>query len=154
LNRVLRFRFRLQRILDWQQRVCQLEEEQLRQRLAEAAETQEKLAQLAANSVAIEEEFFAQPRLAPADLKALAEFRRKTVAERRLLGSEQGTRQAAVTVQREKLLAEKRTLQVYEKLRERAHAEYARATDRELEALGLESYLSTLTRLRSPSTPE
>ena len=149
-----RFRFRLQRILDWQQRVCQMEEEQLRQRLAEAAETQEKLAQLAAGSVAIEQEFLSQPRLAPADLKALAEFRRKTVAERRVLGSEQAARQAAVTVQRDKLRAEKRTLQVYEKLRERAHAEYVLAVDRELEALGLESYLSTRSRLRSPSTPE
>lgn len=151
---MLSFRFRLQRILDWQQRVCQMEEEQLRQRLAEAAGTQEKLAQLSAKSVAIEEEFFNQPRLAPADLKALAEFRRKTVSERRLLGSEQAAQQAAVTAQRDKLRAEKRTLQVYEKLRERAHAEYTLAADRELEALGLESYLSTLTRLRSPSTPE
>ena len=149
-----RFRFRLQRILDWQQRVCQVEEEQLRQRLAEAAETGEKLAQLAAGSVAIEQEFLSQPRLAPADLKALAEFRRKTVAERRVLGSEQAARQAAVTVQRDKLRAEKRTLQVYEKLRERAHVEYVLAVDRELEALGLESYLSTRSRLRSPSTPE
>jgi hypothetical protein len=154
LNRVQRFRFRLQRILEWQQRVCQMEEEQLRQRLAEAAETQEKLAQLAAGSVAIEQEFLSQPRLAPADLKALAEFRRKTVAERRVLGSEQAARQAAVTVQRDKLRAEKRTLQVYEKLRERAHVEYVLAVDRELEALGLESYLSTRSRLRSPSTPE
>jgi flagellar export protein FliJ len=154
LSRVLRFRFRLQRILDWQQRVCQMEEEQLRQGLAGVAETQEKLAQLAAKSVAIEQEFLSQPRLAPADLKALAEFRRKTVTERRLLGNEEAARQAAVTVQREKLLAEKRALQVYEKLRERAHAEYALAADRELEALGLESYLSTLARLRSPSTPE
>jgi flagellar export protein FliJ len=154
LNRVQRFRFRLQRILDWQQRVCQMEEEQLRQRLAEAAETQEKLSQLAASSVAIEQEFLNQPRLAPADLKALAEFRRKTVAERRRLGSEQATRQAAVTAQREKLRAGKRTLHVYEKLRERAHTEYALAADRELETLGLESYLSTLSRRRSPSTPE
>ena len=102
-----RFRFRLQRILEWQQRVCQIEEEQLRQRLAEAAATQEKLAQLTAKSVAIEQEFLNQPRLAPADLKALAEFRRKTVAERRLLGNEQAARQAAVAEQREKLRAEK-----------------------------------------------
>jgi hypothetical protein len=151
---VQRFRFRLQRILDWQRKVCQMEEEQLRQRLAEAAETHEKLAQLAVKSAAIEQECLNQERLAPADLKALAEFRRKTVTQRRLLGSEQAARQAAVTVQGDKLRTEKKTLQIYEKLRERGHSEYVLAADRELEALGLESYLSTLSRLRSPSTPE
>lgn len=141
-----RFRFRLQRILDWQQRVYQMEDEKLRQRLAEAAATQEKLAELAAKSLAIEQEFLHEPQIAAADLKALAEFRRKTNGERHRLGKDLAARQGAVAEQREKLLLEKRKLQVYERLRLKALAAHTQAADRELEALGLESFLAHFPR--------
>lgn len=148
------FRFRLQRVLDWQQKVCQAEEETLRIRLLEVAHCQEKLAKLAARSVAMEHEFLGQRAMAPRDLKAFAEFRRGTVKERRELVHEQEKREALVAEQRQKLLAERRKLQVFEKLRERAWSEHTAAADRELETLGLESYLSAFIKRRSASQPE
>lgn len=136
------FRFRLERVLQWQQRICRLEEEKLRQAAAYAAEADEKLAGLAAQRVAIEQEFSNQATLAPADLQALGEYRRRAVVTRLSLERERETRRAALAAQREKLLAERRKMEVIEKLRERALQEHTRAADREAEALSHESYLS------------
>jgi flagellar export protein FliJ len=137
-----RFQFRLQRVLHWQERVCRLEEDKLRTCLAEVAETEEKLARHAAECIVIEQEFSNQPALAPRDLQALAAFRHKAVTIVQLLEQERQRRQTALDAQRQKLLAERRRLQIIEKLRERALQEYTRAADRELEALSHESYLS------------
>lgn len=138
-----RFQFRLQRVLQWQERVCHLEEDKLRTCLAEVAETEERLARHAAECIGIEQEFSNQAALAPGDLQALAAFRRKAVMDVQTLEHERQRRQAALDAQRQKLLAERRRLQIIEKLRERALQEYTRAADRELEALSHESYVST-----------
>lgn len=148
------FRFRLQRVLDWQQKVCLAEEEALRLRLLEVAHCQEKLAKLTARSVAMEHEFLGQRAMFSPDLKAFAEFRRSIVQERRELVSEQEKKEARMAEQRQKLLAERRKLEVFQKLRQRAWTEYSAAADRELEALGLESYLSAFVKRRSASQPE
>ena len=148
------FHFRLQRVLDWQQKVCQAEEEKLRIHILEVAHCQEKVAQLGARSVAMEQEFLARSSMTPPDLKAFAEFRRSTVTQRRELAEEQQKRERALGEQRQKLLIERRKLQVFEKLRARAWSEYRAQEDRELEALGLESYLSAFLRRRSASQSE
>ncbi len=148
------FHFRLQRVLDWQQKICQAEEEKLRLCLLEVAHCQENVAKLAARSVALEQEFLDQRAMVPADLKAFAEFRRSTVRQRRELLLEQQKREAVLGEQRQTLVAERRKLQVFEKLRQRAWNEHTAAADRELEALALESYLSALIKRRSTTQPE
>lgn len=138
-----RFVFRLQRVLQWQQRLCRVEEDKFRACQSALNETDQKLMRLAAERVAVEQEFSTQANLALVDLRALAEFRQKCVADRQALERERQNRLAAVDAQRQILLAARRRLQVIEKLRERAFEEYTRAADRELEALSHESYLST-----------
>jgi len=140
---VQRFQFRLQRVLAWQQRLCRTEEDKLRLCLAALAETENKLARLSAEAVSIEQEFSTQAALSPADLRALAAFRRNAVVIRQKLERELGARVAAADAQRQALLHARRRLQILEKLRDRALAEHTRAADREAEALSLESYLST-----------
>jgi flagellar export protein FliJ len=137
-----RFQFRLQRVLKWQERICRIEEEKLRQAAAEVAETDDKLVQLAEQRVSIELEFSNQALLAPPDLRALAEYRKKVVGDRQALEKERQTRLSAADTQRGKVLAERRKLEVIEKLRERALREYTQAADRELEALSHESYVA------------
>ena len=137
------FRFRLQRVLQWQERICRLEEEKLRQFAAEVAETEAKLARLAAERVSIEQEFAGHASLSPRDLQALAHYRRRAVNERLALEQERDARLAAVAGQREKLFAERRKVQVIEKLRDHALQEHTRAADRETETVSQESYLST-----------
>ena len=143
------FGFRLQRVLDWQAKVCQAEEEKLRMRILESAQCQEQLARLTARSVAMEQEFLGRPAMFPPDLKAFAEFRRSTLRDRHELVRELEKRETTVTEQRQRLVTEKRKLQVFEKLRERAWTEHRAAEDRELEQLGLESYLSAFLRRHS-----
>ena len=138
-----RFRFRLQRVLHWQERVCRLEEEKLRQCLWDVAESEGKLERWADQRVAIEHEFSTQSRLSAPDLQALAAFRRSAITERQALEKEREARMAALAVQREHLLGERRKLHVIEKLRDRALEEYNRAADKEAEALSQESYLAT-----------
>ena len=143
------FCFRLQRVLDWQKKLCQAEEEKLRLRILEVAECQERLARLSARCIATEQEFLGRSSMFPADLKAFAEFRRSGVKERHELIGEQKKRETVLAEQRQKLLTERRRLQVFEKLRERAWTEHRAAEDRELEVLGLESYLSAFLRRHS-----
>jgi flagellar export protein FliJ len=140
---VQRFQFRLQRVLQWQQRVCRIEEDTLRVFMAAAAETDDKLERLAAEALAIERDVSTRTAWAGADLRALAAFRRSVSSTRQQLEIERRARLANVDAQRQKLLTERRRLHIFEKLRDRALAEHTRATDRELEAIGLESYLST-----------
>ena len=140
-----RFQFRLQRVLQWQERVCRIEEEKLRTCLLDVAQTEDKLARLAAERVAIEQEFSSQQALAAPDLRALAAFRHKAVLDRQALEHELQSRKTVLDAQRQKLLTERRRLEVIEKLRERALQEYNRAVDKEVEALSYESYLSTWT---------
>ena len=137
------FRFRLQRVLQWQERICRLEEDKLRQFAAEVAETEAKLSRLAAERVSIEQEFGEHASLSPRDLQALAQYRHRAAIQRLTLEQEREGRVAVLTGQREKLLAERRKLQVFEKLRDRALQEHTRAVDREIEMVSYESYLST-----------
>ena len=145
-----RFRFRLQRVLQWQERVCRLAEEQLRERQSAVAETEAKQARLAAESEAIEREFASQTSLALRDLRALATYRTGSTTRRRALAQERETRLTALSEQRGILLAERRKLHVIEKLRDRALEEHTREADREIEQMSYESYLSTwVTRRRA-----
>jgi hypothetical protein len=106
------------------------------------AETEEKLAQLKAGSLATEHELFKRPALTAADLKALAEFRLKVIKQGRALAAEKQARIQALEKQTEKLQAERHRLRLIEKLRERALADYTLAANRELETLALECHLS------------
>lgn len=137
------FRFRLRRVLQWQERICRLEEDKLRQFAAEVAETDAKLSRLAAERVSIEQEFAGHASLSPRDLQALAQYRRRAAMQRVAFEQEREARLAVLTGQREKLLAERRKLQVMEKLRDRALQEHTRAVEREIEMVSYESYLST-----------
>jgi|SRR5579871_652960 len=136
------FRFRLQRVLDWQERVCRLEEEKLGQRLSELAAVEAHIARLTAGTAAIEQGFVQSSEITPSGLWALGAFRKTAVIEREKLVRNQAERQAAVAAQRERLLAEKQRLQVLEKLRERAWSAHLRENNRQLEALASESYLA------------
>ena len=136
------FRFRLQRVFDWQQTVCRLEEEKMRLCRFAIAETEEKLAQLKALSLATEHELSKRPALTAADLKALAEFRLKAIKQGRVLAAEKQARIQALDQQTQKLVAERHRLRLIEKLRERSLDAYTVAAGRELETLALESHLS------------
>jgi flagellar export protein FliJ len=136
------FRFRLARLQHWQQQLCRTEEGKLKQCLAAMAETQRKLEHLAARCASTEQDLSTQPRITPSDLRALADFRRRAQHDRLNLQREQISRQAALATQQENLLRERRKLEALDKLHARALAQHRMAEDRELDAMGLESFLA------------
>jgi flagellar export protein FliJ len=140
---VRRFEFRLQRVLQWQQKLCRVEEDKFRLCQSNLAEAEQKLVRLADERRAIEQEFSSHPNLSLVDLRALAAFRQKSVTDEQAFRRERENRGQALDAQRQRLIAARRRLELIEKLRERALDEYTRAADRELEALSHESYIST-----------
>ena len=73
------FRFRLQRVFDWQSKVCLLEEEKVRLGRYAVAETEARIAQLRADLTAIEREALSPHALQAADLAALDRYRLMTL---------------------------------------------------------------------------
>jgi flagellar export protein FliJ len=136
------FRFRLDRVLEWQRRTCRLEEDELRQCRSRVAATEERIAQLKAESIAVEGELTGLPLIAAADLRALSRYRVWVNKSERALERERQVLLAAAEQQQKKLLDQRRRLRQIETLRERALREFTQAHDRELETLALECHLS------------
>jgi flagellar export protein FliJ len=137
-----RFQFRLERVLDWQVKVCHLEEEKLRQWRQAVAETENRLERLKADSLATEKESLRQQAIPAEDLKALARYRSSVIHSERQLRSLREKQLEATEQQLDQLSRARQRLRIIEKLRERAFSEHRVAVDREVEALALESHLS------------
>jgi hypothetical protein len=135
------FRFRLERVLQWQVKVCHFEEEKVRECLLVVSETAEKLARLKADSLGIEQELLNHRAFTATDLKARAEFRTQVVKDERALIALKQAQTRDLEAQRQKLLAERHQLRLLEKIRERALQEHRTMADRELEASALDCHI-------------
>jgi flagellar FliJ protein len=140
------FRFRLQRVLDWQSKVCRLEEENVRLCRYALAETEARMAQLRADLASIEREALSRRALQAADLAALERFRLMTQQSGRKLEAKRLEQVRELEKQLRIVQAERRRLRMIEKLRERAETEYRTEAGRELEAQALDSHLSKWVR--------
>jgi hypothetical protein len=140
-----RFHFRLQRFLNRQAKICSSEEEKLRLALRALWETNEKLAHLKAESVAMEQEWLKHRSFTARDLHALAAFRILVTKTERSLTIEHSKRTLVVEEQRKRVWAERRRFDQIQKMRERAVAGHNAAIDRETEVLALECHLSART---------
>ena len=137
-----RFQFRLQRVLQWQMKVCHLEEEGTRLCRIAVIEGGERIAQLKAESLVAEQELLGHLAITAADLRALAQYRVEVLRRGRELESRQQSLVAALEEQTRRLMAARRQLQRIETLRDRALVEHNLTVDKELEALALESHLA------------
>lgn len=136
------FRFRLERVAQWQLQVCHVEEENTRLCVLAVSETEEKLAQLRTDRLAAEQDLLSHRAIAATELKAWARFRIRVVAQERLLSAQRQSRIQALQEQRQKLLAERNRLRRIERIRERALQRHTEQMNKELEALALECHLS------------
>src|SRR5437879_425283 len=146
------FRFRLQRVLQWQLKVCRLEEEKVRTCLSAVAESAEKLAQLQADTIGVEQELALHLVFSATELNARAQFRIQAVDGEKRLIAVKLARSRELDEQRGKLMAERHRLRLLEKLRERAVTEHRKLADQELEALALESHLCGSSSLKATRT--
>ena len=136
------FKFRLQRVLQWQVKVCHIQEEGARLCRLAVAEQEERIAQLRAESLVVEQELLGHHAIAASDLVAVARYRNRVVSRGRDLEAARQSVVAALEEQMRTLVAARRQLQRIETLRDRSLFEHNLVVNRELEALALESHLS------------
>ncbi|HUI55971.1 MAG TPA: hypothetical protein VLY04_13440 [Bryobacteraceae bacterium] len=136
------FRFRLDRVLDWYQRQCELEERRFADCLAALAEARKSIARLQAERLAIERDVVSRASIPARDFVALGLYRLRAKKQEIELNEERGRREAAVEAQRKILQAAQRRLRLVEKLKDRRFAEWTYAESRELETLAADAYFS------------
>jgi flagellar export protein FliJ len=136
------FRFSLERVLDWRRRQAELEENKLRDLLAESRRIES--AQLALADSRREAQACvrggAPPK--PHELWALSAYLERSAREEAALAQRRGAHEKLVAAQRQRVVESHRQCRLLEKLKETRRAEWQRDFDRELEAFAGEAYLS------------
>ena len=148
------FRFRLEKVLNWQRTVTGLEEARTRQSLAALADMQAARVQLAAARREAGEQLLAAPALHPQDLTALAEFREGLATRDQELRKREQDCQQRLAEQRRRWMEARRRCRLLERLRERRLAEYRVQLDHELETVAMESFAAGWNREKRGSKPE
>ena len=136
------FQFRLERVLEWYESVCRLEENRLATRLAELERTRDEIARLEAELLSTERGAIAARSIPAADLVALGLYRLRAKRQALELEEERARRESAAKDQRARVQAAQRRVRLVGKLRERRLAEHLYAEDRALENLAAEAYLN------------
>jgi hypothetical protein len=136
------FKFRLHRVLEWQSKVCRIEEEGVRLCRLAITGGEERISELQARSLATEQELLGHRALAARDLIAFASFHVDVVQRFHELSVQQLALGRALDAQMCKMITARRQLQLLETLRDRSLLEYNLNVNRELEGLALEAYLS------------
>jgi hypothetical protein len=141
-----KFRFPLQKVLEWRRMQMELEEAKLQQQFAVISELDRARAQLEAAAIAAEIEVRERVSLQGSDLATLGDFRRHVrTSEQRLLAR----RQACATeleTQRQKMLEARRRFRLLERLRGRRLDEWQVEVDHESENFAAEAHLARLVR--------
>jgi flagellar biosynthesis chaperone FliJ len=136
------FRFRLEIVLDWQQKIL----EQEKMRTAECHRlmlgVQDAIARLHAEHLMIEREWLDKKAIPGSDAASLGLYRLGVRKAERTLLTEQERRGRDLSQQMAKMLEAQRKLRVLENLRGRKRREYTYLRDRELEQLAAESHLA------------
>jgi hypothetical protein len=143
-----RFRFPLEKILEWRRTQLELEEAKYRQAAEAVAAIDRARAEVEAAAVKTEFEVRRWDAVAGRDLHALGDYRLHVHSQEQALAARRGECVKQATAQQTAMLEARRRCRLLERLRERRLAEWKVAQDRELDALASESYLA---RWRPPA---
>ena len=136
------FRFRLERVLDWQQKILEREKMRTAECHRLMMEVQDAIARLHADHLMIEREWLDKKAIPGSDAASLGLYRLGVRKAERTLLTEQERRGRDLSQQMAKMLESQRKLRVLENLRGRKRSEYTYLRDRELEQLAAESHLA------------
>ncbi|MCS7044457.1 MAG: hypothetical protein NZR01_16860 [Bryobacteraceae bacterium] len=128
-----KFRFPLDRLLNYRRARLAAEQAKLEKILAEQRALRERRAALEREDRMIRESLLHLPVLTSVELEAAAAFRRFAEAETVRLLSAEGELASRLERQREALVAARREVEVLERLRERKREDWRRELDREME---------------------
>jgi len=137
-----RFQFRLERVLEWRRKKCQMEESRLAVCLDLVHATQRQIERLRAERASIDQELLDRPAIPAADFLNLGHYRLRADQEATELAKELEQRVLSASEQRACVLKAQRAVKLLEKMRERRIEEYAILAGRELEQVAGEAYLA------------
>ena len=137
------FRFRLEQVLEWEQKNLDREKKLTAERHRLLAEVLEALARLHAEQLMIERDWFERKTIPGSDAASLGRYRLGVRKAERILIAERERRECDLNNQRAQMLEVRRKLRILENLRDRKHREYTYVVERELEQVAAESHLAT-----------
>ena len=136
------FRFRLERVLEWEQKNLDREKKLTAECHRLVAEVLDAIARLHAEHLMIEREWLEKKAIPGSDAASLGRYRLGVRKAERTLLTERELRQRNLHRQTAKMLEVQRKLRVLENLRNRKHREYTYLVDRELEQVATESHMA------------
>jgi flagellar biosynthesis chaperone FliJ len=136
------FRFRLERVLEWQRKNLEREKRVTADCRRLVAEVLEAIARLHADHLTIEREWLEKKAIFGADAASLGRYRLGVQKAERTLLAERERRQGELQKQTAKMLEVQRKLRVLENLRSRKASEFNYLANRELEQTATESHLA------------
>jgi flagellar biosynthesis chaperone FliJ len=136
------FRFRLERILEWEQKNLDREKRLTAECHRLVAEVLDAIARLHAEHLMIEREWLEKTAIPGSDAASLGRYRLGVRKAERTLLTERELRERNLHRQTAKMLETQRKLRVLENLRGRKLREYTYLADRELEQVAAESHLA------------
>lgn len=149
------FRFRLERVLEWERKNLDREKRITAECQGHLAEVREAIARLHAEHLMIEREWLDKKAIAGSDAASLGRYRLGVRKAERTLFTEQERRERDLHQQTAKMLEVQRKVRVLENLRGRKLREYTYVLDRELEQVAAESHLAGWgPRNAQPPSPE
>ncbi|MBV9506676.1 MAG: hypothetical protein JO323_16915 [Acidobacteriia bacterium] len=143
------FRFRLEKVLAWRHTQLELEEAKYQQQTRVVAELDRQNAQWDAVKQGAEVQVRGWVPLLGGDLASLEDFRSHVRAQKKQLTLRITEERRRLEAQQRAVLEARRQCELLERLKQRRLEEWQAAANKEIEELGAESYLSSISRQRS-----
>src|SRR5579871_2630547 len=137
-----KFEFSLQRVLEWRSLQMRSAEEQLARLQEQHGAIVHRETELAAAEFKSETALLNSSSIRGSDLQSLAAFRLRMKKERATLETMRLKCEGEIALQRNRVVKARRDFRVLEKLKERRFRTWVYETDRELENIAAEAYLS------------
>lgn len=141
-----KFRFHLDRVLDWYRKEFQLEANRLALCVSQCQENEQRIDRLRADLLATERAVISQPTVNARELAALTPYRLRSKEEELNLIALSHKLEEALASQKDRYQAADRRVRLMEKLRERRLTEHQTAEALELENAASDSFLAGYAR--------
>jgi flagellar export protein FliJ len=135
-----RFRFTLQRVLDWQRERCDLIENRIKKLCGELESIQARIAASKAALIAAEQQVLHARQIEGTFLISLTSYKLRQLKTEAALNVERQGCQRRLAEERAAWIEARKRYRILERLKHRKHLEYSYEFDRELEHVAAEAY--------------
>jgi len=144
-----RFQFRLERVLGWRRKKCQIEENRLAVCHGLMHATERQIEHLRVERASIDQELLERAAIPAVDFLNLSHYRLRAGQEAIELANQLQQRVQSASEQRARVQRAQQAVKLLEKLRERRLEEHTTLAGRELEQVAAEAYLSRWSQSRA-----